>query len=118
MAMENGGEGKHGKRWSGRQPIPGVLVELRRDTASETPDWVSSAVDINLNGMLLQLPREVGRGEQLYVTFTLGDSYAFRRLRAVVLRRDLGELGVLSFSAWPLDKENELAAWLRLQAAG
>ena len=68
------------KRLSSRRPIPLVLVELRRDIDSETPDWVSSAVDISLKGMLLQLPLEVGLRELLYIGFTLGDSHAFDRL--------------------------------------
>ena len=105
------------KRLSYRQPIPGVLVELRRDVDSETPDWVGSAVDISRRGMLLRLPSEVGRRELLYVTFTLGDSDTFTRLGAVVLRRDLGDLGALGFSGWPLEKEFELAAWLRRSEA-
>ena len=105
-----------GMRWSPRHPIPGVLVESRRNIDSETPDWVGSAVDISLNGMLLQLPPEVGRGEQLYVTFTLGDWCAFSRLRAVLIRRDIGDLGALRFSAWPQEKEDELEAWLKERA--
>ena len=116
MAMENGGEGKVEKRWSGRQLIPEVLVDLRRDTASETPDWVGSAVDISLKGMLLRLPLEAGRGELLYVDFTLGP-HTFRRLKAIVLRRELGDLGVLGFTAWPLQEQLELAAWLKDRAA-
>ena len=105
------------RRSSTRQPIPEVSVELRRNIDSDTPDWVSSAVNISLRGMLLQLPLETSPGALLYVGFTLGGSHVFSRLVAVVLRRELGELGVLGFRDWPLDKQYELSLWLQKQAA-
>ena len=122
------------RRSSPRQPVPGLQVELRR-VGTETPTWVCSAADISLRGMLLQLPPELGPGEFLHVWFTLGDSHAFRRLGAVVLSRRPreqsplrprlllgparrpGELGALGFTAWPRQKRNELAVWLRERSA-
>ena len=104
-----------GRRSSTRQAIPEVLVELRQNVHSETPDWVKSAVDISDKGMLLELPPEAGPGEFLHMGFTLDDPRAsFRGLMAVVIRR-AGDLGVLFFKAWPREKQNELAAWLRKQ---
>ena len=127
--MREAGEKKYDiERSSSRQSIPEVLVELRRNIDSETPDWVGSAVDIALGGMFLELPPEAGLGDLFYVTFTLGDPRtSFRRLGAVVLSRRprgeplprvrTGDLGVLGFTAWPLEKEYELEAWLREHAA-
>ena len=135
MAMKNE-ERKVERRSSPRQFIPEVLVELRRDVDSETLGWVKSAVDISLNGMLLQLPLEVALGDFLYVGFTLCEPRTpLRGLRAVVLSRRprgplrgsllvgrwpavrTGDLGVLGFTGWPLEKEYELAAWLKRTGA-
>jgi len=89
---------------------------LRQSIGSKTPDWLSSAVDISLKGILLQLPPELGLKELLRLTFTLGESHLFSQQRAIVLRRDLGGLGMLFFAAWPLDKQEELEAWLQEEA--
>ncbi len=106
------------KRESGRQAIPQVLVELRRNIDSATPDWINLASNISLRGMLVHLPPEVRMGDLLYVGFTLGDPRtSFIGLEAIVIRRGSGGLGVLGFPAWPLEKQNELAAWLQERAA-
>ena len=114
--MRSEGERKVERRSSVRRPIPQVLVELRQSIGSETPDWVGSAVDISLKGILLELPPELGLRELLRLTFTLGDSHVFWQQRAIVLRRDTGDLGMLFFAAWSLDKQEELGTWLREQA--
>ena len=106
------------RRSSTRQAIPEVLVELRRNVHSETPDWVKSAVNISRKGMLLHLPEGMRLGDLVFVRFTLSEPRAsFRRLEAIVIRRDQGALGVLGFADWPQEKENELAAWLQARAA-
>lgn len=109
-------EGQVERRSSSRRPIPHVLVELRKDVDAEAPDWVERAVDISSGGVLLQLPRDLGLRELLRITFSLGHAHTFSNLRAVVLRRELGDLGVLLFTAWPLHKQEELREWLRVQS--
>ena len=117
LAMRNEVERKAEKRSSGRQPIPEVAVELRRDTYSENPAWVCSAVDIGLRGMRLRLPPWVGLGESLDVVFTLADPRtSFGPLRAIVLGRESDDIGVLGFEAWPLEAKHELAVWMRRRA--
>ena len=109
-------EGKLERRSSSRQPVPDVLVALTQSIDSESPQWVCSAVDVSSKGILLHLPPELGLREMVRVTFSLSSSCAFSQLRAIVVRRDLGDLGMLFFAGWPLHKQKEMSVWLRDQA--
>lgn len=114
MTMDMNVDGqREERRRSARHPVPELLIELRRNVDSATPDWAASAVDISLRGMLLQLPPVVALGEYLHLRFMQrGPLFGFERLGAVVLRHEHGNLVALGFTGWPREALDLLAAWL------
>jgi len=110
-----------------RVPVPDVVVGLERPEAAmaatagapNDPDgfaWVSSAIDLSLDGMSLTLPDDVPLGSEVFLTFKLeshGDEMAFVRVPAIVVRRKPGfGTGAVLFLGWDHTEWQALRAYL------
>ncbi len=114
-----------------RVPVPNLVVGIER-AGAETADpanpvgapggssgftGVGSAIDLSLDGMSLTLPEDIPLGSEVLLTFQVdspdpvGDTIAFVRVPAIVVRRKPGfSTGAVLFLGW------ESADWQALES--
>lgn len=81
-----------------RHPIGDVYVTVEAPTLSEE-GWIVPGVDINADGMGLELPPEIPEGTFVLLSCHLGAELSFARLPAQVVHSKKNGAGV-RFAAW------------------
>ena len=98
-----------GIRRSRRYPVD-IPVTLEAPSVSDT-GWVVQAVDINVDGMGLKLPAEIGTGLLILLSCHLDRDASFTRLPGKVVRV-VGGKGGVRFLAWSEEERLMLAEYL------
>lgn len=101
------------RRRSKRRPVPGVFVAIEAPEVAGEAAWAGSAIDINGDGLALSLPPEVDPGNEVRLTFRLGEEGALSSVPAVVLRKNDGHsIGAVKFLPWPEPERLALLSFL------